>query len=273
MRDNPMLQEMIRNPEMRRMLFNPEMMRMQLQMQRAMGNAGPRFTAPGATDNTPNSAAPGEGATANTNPASPAGNSDPLAGLFGNTGGAGANPFASLLGPGAFAPPQQNQNGSGANPSDSTQAPAGQTEGSTAPPPNPFGNLFGAPPTAGGGQQPSNPLAEMTRNLMQNPDAMRQAMNLMNSMNQGGANPFGMPPNPSAGAGAGNPPPNPFANLFGPGGFGGAGFGTPPPADNRPPEEQYETQLRQLNEMGFFDFDRNVQALIKCLPQRVHGRY
>lgn len=36
---------------------------------------------------------------------------------------------------------------------------------------------------------------------------------------------------------------------------------TPPPHDNRPPEELYETQLRQLNDMGFFDFERNVRAL------------
>jgi ubiquilin len=35
----------------------------------------------------------------------------------------------------------------------------------------------------------------------------------------------------------------------------------PPPEDSRPPEERYETQLRQLNELGFVDFDRNVQAL------------
>ena len=31
--------------------------------------------------------------------------------------------------------------------------------------------------------------------------------------------------------------------------------------DTRPPEERYEHQLRQLNDMGFFDFDRNVAAL------------
>jgi ubiquilin len=42
--------------------------------------------------------------------------------------------------------------------------------------------------------------------------------------------------------------------------FGGSG-GPPAPADNRPPEERYADQLRQLNDMGFFDFDRNVQAL------------
>lgn len=31
--------------------------------------------------------------------------------------------------------------------------------------------------------------------------------------------------------------------------------------DTRPPEERYESQLRQLNELGFYDFDRNVRAL------------
>lgn len=32
-------------------------------------------------------------------------------------------------------------------------------------------------------------------------------------------------------------------------------------AASRPPEEVYESQLRQLNELGFFDFDRNIKAL------------
>lgn len=49
------------------------------------------------------------------------------------------------------------------------------------------------------------------------------------------------------------------------GGFGGlGGMGAPPPqepADTRPPEERYAEQLRQLNDMGFFEFDRNVSAL------------
>lgn len=35
----------------------------------------------------------------------------------------------------------------------------------------------------------------------------------------------------------------------------------PPTDTSRPPEEVYEMQLRQLNELGFFDFDRNVKAL------------
>jgi ubiquilin len=44
-------------------------------------------------------------------------------------------------------------------------------------------------------------------------------------------------------------------------GSGGMGASPPAPADNRPPEERYAEQLRQLNDMGFFDFDRNVAAL------------
>ncbi len=34
-----------------------------------------------------------------------------------------------------------------------------------------------------------------------------------------------------------------------------------PPACFFPPEERYAEQLRQLNDMGFYDFDRNVAAL------------
>ena len=49
---------------------------------------------------------------------------------------------------------------------------------------------------------------------------------------------------------------NPLAALF-----GGGGFGAPQPPDNRPPEERYADQLRQLNDMGFFEFERNIEAL------------
>jgi len=58
------------------------------------------------------------------------------------------------------------------------------------------------------------------------------------------------------GGGAGNEGMN-YGNLFDM--FGG-GRPTSPP-DNRPPEERYAHQLQQLNEMGFYDFDRNIQAL------------
>ncbi|KAL8640641.1 MAG: hypothetical protein Q9228_002468 [Teloschistes exilis] len=56
--------------------------------------------------------------------------------------------------------------------------------------------------------------------------------------------------------------------MFGPGGFTGPDnpFGVPDafaqqPPDTRPPEERYAEQLRQLNDMGFYEFERNVEAL------------
>ncbi|ORY15692.1 hypothetical protein BCR34DRAFT_477426 [Clohesyomyces aquaticus] len=276
-RDNPMLAEMIRNPEMRRMMFNPEMMRMQLQMQRAMDNQGARFTAPGVTDTTPQpgSTATGDGTTATPNQPNTTGptnpSQDPFAALLGGAGGAGAggaNPFGALFGPGGANPFAAAQPGAGAG-----ATPSGNTEGSqnppasSSPPPNPFA-MFGQPPAAGGaaaGQHGANPIAEMTRQLMQNPEAMRSAMQMMNQMNPGGAgaaaNPFAAFAPPTGAAGS--PPAanaNPFAALFGPGG----GFGAPAAPvvqDTRPPEVVYENQLRQLNEMGFFEFERNVSAL------------
>ena len=78
-----------------------------------------------------------------------------------------------------------------------------------------------------------------------------------------------------------DPASNPFAAMMGNMNNQQGGAGVQPPAfdptllasllggqppapaqeDNRPPEERYEQQLRQLNDMGFFDFDRNVAAL------------
>lgn len=224
-----MLQEMIRNPETRRMMFSPDMMRMQLNMQRAMnangqGGAGSNFPAPGATDNTPQT-----GATATPNqPATAPG-----------AGGAQQNPFASLFTGGANPFAQQQNAGTDSN-NPSAQNPAA----------NPFGDIFGG---AQQGQGGANPIADMARNMMQNPEAMQQMMQMMNpGGGSAGANAFG-------GAGAGGA--NPLAALMG----GGGGFGAPAapaaPVDNRPPEEIYQFQLAQLNEMGFYEFDRNVSAL------------
>jgi ubiquilin len=252
-----MLANMIRNPEMRRMLFNPEIMRMQLQMQRAMGGGGgQRMAAPGVTDTTPQPNASADGTTTTPNQSNTTGSTqqqDPFAALL----GANVNPFAPNGS--RTAQWQQSQN----NNTNSEQPASGTTSPSAA---NPFGNLFSG---SGADGQP-NPIAEMTRQMMQNPEAMQAAMNMFGQM-QGGSGfpPFGAPPSmPDTGAansGTTSPPAmNPFAALFGPGGgFGAGGFGSPPPPpqDNRPPEEVYEVQLRQLNEMGFFEFDRNVSAL------------
>ncbi|CCH60823.1 hypothetical protein TBLA_0D03230 [Henningerozyma blattae CBS 6284] len=68
--------------------------------------------------------------------------------------------------------------------------------------------------------------------------------------------------NPYAALGGGNGNAN---NMFNPAAFAQALQAAAPhtqePEDNRPPEERYEHQLRQLNDMGFFDFDKNVAAL------------
>jgi ubiquilin len=254
-----MLQQVLRNPEMRRMMFSPEMMRMQLQMQRNMGNSGPSFPAPGATDNTtqPGSTATGEGTTATPNQPNTTGPTDPFA-AFGTAGagaGAGANPFANLFagGQNPLAPQQPGANSGAAQ---NTQDASGT-----------FPNLFGGAGAQGG---QANPFAAAAQRMMQDPEAMRNMMQMMGGAGGAGgagANPFAAFGQGAAGAPGGDAAQqaggNPFAALFGPGGFGGAGgFGAPPaPADNRPPEEIYETQLRQLNEMGFYEFDRNVAAL------------
>lgn len=132
---------------------------------------------------------------------------------------------------------------------------------------NPFGSLFGnlgmqgqtpvqTPPAAGSTGQGTPSATSPSASAAQNPFA---------SLFGGG-----MPQLP-----AGMPPPTPeqiqqAMQMFGPGGlfggggnnpFGGASASPPPPADTRPPEEIYAEQLRQLNDMGFFDFDQNVAAL------------
>jgi ubiquilin len=249
-----MLQQMLRDPEMRRMMFSPDMMRMQLRMQQSMnqGTGRPTFPAPGATDNTPqpSSTVTGGGTTATPDQPNTTGAPDPFA-AFGGGAGTQPNPFANLFPGGA------------ATGTDANSTPAQDGQGASAA--NPFGNLFGGPQ----GQQ-ANPIAEAARNMMQNPEAMRSMMQMMGGGAGGAsANPFGALGQPAAGGDAaatgGANPNNPFAALFGPGGFGaGGGFGAPAPAapaDTRPPEEIYQSQLAQLNEMGFYEFERNVSAL------------
>jgi ubiquilin len=118
----------------------------------------------------------------------------------------------------------------------------------------------------------------MVRQMMSNPLMMQMAMQQMGSM--GGMAPGGAAagvPNPimstgglnpfmaSAAAGpAGNSQPqmNPFAAMFG--GIGGAAA-TATPATNaqpqQPPEVRFQTQLQQLQDMGFHDATLNIRAL------------
>ncbi|TKA33205.1 hypothetical protein B0A50_00758 [Salinomyces thailandicus] len=241
-RDNPMARAAIENPEFRRMMMNPDMIRMQMQMQRSMGGEGggqSAFPMPGQTDTTP-AGAEGGATTGTDSQAQPP-----------NATGQGAqqqgNPFAALFGGGAGGVPGAPQGGTDS---------AGQQQQQ----PNPFGSLFGGGQQQQGGQ--SNPLAQMTQQLMQNPQMMQQMMGMMGGGTGGnsGAGGDGGAGSLGAGLGGGMGPGgfNPFAALGG-GGLGGAE--PPQPADDRPPEVRYEDQLRQLNDMGFYEFDRNVQAL------------
>ncbi|KAI5785917.1 hypothetical protein EDC01DRAFT_194581 [Geopyxis carbonaria] len=163
----------------------------------------------------------------------------------------------------AFPEPGRTDNTPGATPSATGEGQqAGQSPAAGQPPANPFAAMganpfasmfpFGAgAPPAGSGSEGAPP------GLPMNPAALQQLMAALG----GGTPPAGGDP---AAPGA---TPNPFAGLFGgmgglpAGGMGGFGAAPAAPVDNRPPEERYADQLRQLNDMGFFDFDRNVEAL------------
>ncbi|KAJ3329576.1 hypothetical protein HDU93_000884 [Gonapodya sp. JEL0774] len=75
---------------------------------------------------------------------------------------------------------------------------------------------------------------------------------------------------PGGGAGVGMPNPAMWNALMqgmaqgggGLGGLGGIGAGLGQPADARPPEERFASQLQQLRDMGFFDAQENVRALL-----------
>ena len=83
--------------------------------------------------------------------------------------------------------------------------------------------------------------------MMQNPEMMQNMMRMMGGGGAGGAGEAGF---------------NPFGGMGGMGGMGGFGGQEQQSApDNTPPEERYAAQLQQLNDMGFYEFERNVQAL------------
>ncbi|KAG7814054.1 hypothetical protein KL921_000328 [Ogataea angusta] len=132
--------------------------------------------------------------------------------------------------------------------------------------------------------------SEYFRNMLTNPQMMRSMMQMQRGMGGPSAPAFPAPGGASteagnsasatntggsgSGSGSGSTTgsaaaANPFAALLGTNmgaGLGGLGAlggfpGLAAPADNRPPEEVFEVQLRQLNDMGFFDFDSNVRAL------------
>ncbi|RDW87668.1 hypothetical protein BP5796_03362 [Coleophoma crateriformis] len=225
LRDNPQAREMLRSPEFRQMMLNPQALRQAAQLRRMMGGGGGAggFPAPGVTDTTPEGAA-GANTTQNQAPF------NPFAMPGGLGGGAGGNPFAQLFGgPGAT-----GQTPAGTPPPPASAGGQGTPSTTGAGQANPFASLFGAPGAGAGAGAGANPF-QMPGMPPMTPEMMQQAMEMLRG---GGMN-----------------------DLFGMGGFGGGAPAAPAAPDNRPPEEIYADQLRQLNDMGFFDFDRNVAAL------------
>ncbi|KAI4279427.1 MAG: hypothetical protein LQ337_000238 [Flavoplaca oasis] len=256
---NPMLRGMgdnarqaLNNPQFRRMMTDPETLRQMAQMQRqfpgmfggmgAMGGGqNQAFPAPGVTDQTPEQPSAERTATPNqpnTVPQQPPMNPFGM-GLFGNpsgAGGAAGNPFAALF-PGG----QQAQ--SGDSTSNNASATGQQDPSSTTQQ-----------------QSQTNPFQQMAAQMASNPALMQNMMGMLGGGNSGAGGQGQQGQDPGAF--------NPFGALFGPAGMGGGegntfgGAASPrAPPDNRPPEERYEEQLRQLNEMGFHEFERNVEAL------------
>ncbi|KAG9237359.1 hypothetical protein BJ875DRAFT_481383 [Amylocarpus encephaloides] len=217
------------NPQARQMLQSPEFRRMLTNPEAMRQAARLRQMMGGGGAGGGGSSFPAPGVT-DTTPAGAVGNNadatNPFAAM--GAGGAAGNPFAALLGNRGAGPV-------GATPLAPTSASQGTPSTNTANPAaaNPFASLFGGGGAPGAGGAAGNPFG------MQNvtPEMMQEAMQMLGNGGGAGGNIFG-----------------------GMGGLGGAGS-PPPPADTRPPEEQYADQLRQLNDMGFFDFDRNVQAL------------
>lgn len=261
----PGVRQMMQSPAFRRMLTDPNTIRQMSQMQRQMGMnpmGGPgggngAFPAPGVTNTTPEENRESQNANTGTGTGDAP---NPFAGLFGmpgaQAGQAGAgNPFAALFGtnpafggatPGSTNPPATG--GDNATPRGDATAPNQQT------PQNPFSMfnpaMFQPPPANDsnpGSQQaqnPQNPFANILNNpFLQDPALFNQVMQAMGGQN---------PSNSEAGA-------NPLAAMFP--GLAGQGAGSPAPHDNRPPEERYAEQLRQLNDMGFYEFERNIEAL------------
>ncbi|KAI1414114.1 hypothetical protein F5Y13DRAFT_22026 [Hypoxylon sp. FL1857] len=256
LRNNPNAREIVRSPLFRHMMTSPEALRGAARLQRALGGrqaAQNAFPMPGVLDNTPDASTTGSnsgGSESNRGANPPAGGQpnpfDPSTWsniqVPGAPGGNAANPLGALATLFANPPPTQGTTGSGttqaagAAPTESSTTNASQGQGATpqnpsSPPPNPFASLFGAnppfqAPAAGAGAGAGTGAAA-------------------------GANPF-----------ANLPPVTPellqnMMQVFGM----GSPSGSPAPPDNRPPEERYAEQLRQLNDMGFYDFDRNVAAL------------
>jgi len=280
----PGIRQYMQSDEFRRTMTDPQMLRSIFEMNRMFSSMGmqvpgmpggqqrPSFPAPGVTDTTPQHQQQQPGRSATGSPA-PAGQrqqqqpqqqqqqTNPFANLFnppqqtGQSGNNASNPFATLF-PG---PPPPTQSVFGAAPSNGTQQ---QQQ-------NPYGaSAFGSPYNSQPQQSPfgQNPQQPSTGPYGQNspPNTGPYAQN--SPPNTG---PYGQSSQPNLGMGMPNPAAlqmflnaqgqmapgqqQPFMNSTGP--------TVIPAIDSRPIEERFQEELRQLNDMGFIDYHRNIAAL------------
>lgn len=218
----PGAREMMRSREFRRMMTDPDMLRQASEMQRRLGLGG----------RVPNFPAPGITETTPVQQQPQEGQQQTLSQQHQEANPLTAgNPFAALftspVARGQQEPSSLQHPGLasllGGTPLSQTAPTAGQPD-STSPPPQ--GTNTNTPSIGGLDWQT---LSELLRG-----------------------------PGTSSGDGPGSLPlPPALLQMLGL----GSGVAAPPPVDNRPPEERYSEQLRQLNDMGFFDFDRNIEAL------------
>ena len=261
----PQVRQMMQTPEFRRMMTDPEQLRSMMQMQRmfgggsmGMGGGNAAFPAPGVPEETPGAqsdrATPSQGGQQQR---SQQPQTNPFASAFGQQGQGQANPFAALFNPAIFGNTPAQTPPAPASAGQST--PTGQDTASSGQQSNTTSTGTQQQP-----QQQQQPPAFPFGNLGQNPQLLNQLMQAINpnaqNQNPSGTSAQSQDPNQS----------NPFAALFGnnawlnpmlAGGLGGAAAAPQNPPDNRPPEERYAEQLRQLNDMGFYEFERNVEAL------------
>ncbi|KDQ62985.1 hypothetical protein JAAARDRAFT_28976 [Jaapia argillacea MUCL 33604] len=239
----PQVREIFQSERFRQMISNPETLRSMLEMARLMRGTNPSAGGLG-----------GLGGMGGLGGLGGLGG-----GMFGGAGGGGGFPAPGVPG-GAASNGTGTTGGAGTGAGADAGAGAGTTTGAGAGLGG-FGGLGGA---GAGGLPPIDP-------------AMLQHMQqLFGGMGVGGG--AGSPGlgSPGAGAGAGG-----FGGLGGPGaggfgglggwggwggGYGGAGAGAaaspPPAADTRSPEERFQVQLQQLQDMGFTNASQNVRALL-----------
>jgi ubiquilin len=261
----PGIRQVMQSEEFRRTMTDPTTLRSMFEMNRMFQQMGmqvpgmpggarqPSFPAPGVTNTT----APNQQTGARTGVSSPppAGQQqapvNPFESMFSppvqgqGTNPNTPNPFMALFNQPYASPPlqQTTQQQPGQQQQTPSQHQPQQGLGAQSPPLNaqqpPFGNLF-APPQ----QQQSPPAYGQTQQPAPAPDIqsmMSMLQNMQSMFGQGGT-----AGNPLAGG-----VPNPYMPAAAPAA----------PADTRPLEERYQDQLRQLNEMGFTDYSRNIAAL------------